>query len=92
MYIVEFALKHSAMTLTVQKKDKESAEAVYQEALGAIASGNPVTLEATCDKVTDKKLAIAVSELAAVQVYEKSGAGGAGGGRAPGFFALAGDE
>lgn len=92
MYIVELALKYTAMPLTVQKKDKEAAEAAYKEALSALSSGNPVTLEFTCDKVTDKKIAISVSELAAVQVYEKSGAGGAGGGRAPGFFALAGNE
>lgn len=90
MYIVELALKHTAMPLTVQKKDKDTAEATYQEVLSAISSGNPVTLELTCDKVTDKKVAIAVSQLAAVQVYEKSGSAGASG-RAPGFFALAGD-
>jgi len=92
MYIVELALKHTAMPLTVQKENKDAAEATYQEVLSAISSGNPVTMELTCDKVTDKKIAIAVSELAAVQVYEKSGAGGAGGGRAPGFFALANEE
>ncbi|MGB7087221.1 MAG: hypothetical protein WBD47_16795 [Phormidesmis sp.] len=91
MYIVEFFLKHTAMPLTVQKKDKEAAEASYQVALDAIASGKPVTIEASCDKVTDKKVAIAASELAAVQIYEKSGSAGAAG-RAPGFFALAGDE
>ncbi|NJM98541.1 MAG: hypothetical protein HC800_16495 [Phormidesmis sp. RL_2_1] len=91
MYIVEFTLKHTAMPLTVQKKEQAAAEAAYKAALDAIASGNPVTLEATCDKVTDKKVAIAVSELAAVQIYEKSGSAGASG-RAPGFFALAGDE
>lgn len=91
MYIVEFTLKQTAMPLTVQKKDKESAETVYKEALAAIASGSPVTLEATCDKVTDKKVALAVSELAAVQIYEKSSGAGTGG-RSPGFFALSGDE
>ena len=91
MYIVEFALKHTAMPLTVQKKDKDAAEATYKAALDAIASGNPVTFESSCDKVTDKKVAIAVSELAAVQIYEKSGSAGASG-RAPGFFALADNE
>ncbi|MEL7054661.1 MAG: hypothetical protein AAFV85_04285 [Cyanobacteria bacterium J06634_6] len=91
MYIVELALKHTALPLTVQKEDKEQADAAYKQVSDALSSGNPVMLELTCDKVTDKKIAIAVSELAAVQVYEKSGAGGAGGGRAPGFFALAGE-
>lgn len=90
MYIVELALKHTALPLTVQKQDKEAAEAAYTEVLSALSSGNPVTLELTCDKVTDKKVAIAVSELAAVQIYEKSGSAGASG-RAPGFFALAGE-
>ncbi|EDX85887.1 hypothetical protein S7335_3590 [Synechococcus sp. PCC 7335] len=90
MYIVELALKHTALPLTVQKQDKEGAEAAYKEVLSALSSGNPVTLELTCDKVTDKKVAIAVSELAAVQIYEKSGSSGASG-RAPGFFALAGE-
>ena len=92
MYIVELALKHTAMPLTVQKNDQEAAEAAYKEVRSAMSSGDPVMIELTCDKVTDKKVAIAVSELAAVQIYEKSGAGGAGGGRAPGFFALANNE
>lgn len=90
MYIVEFALKHTPLPLTVQKKEKEAAEATYKQALDAIASGNPVTLEITCDEVADKKVAIAVSELAAVQMYDKSGKG-ASAGRQPGFFALAGE-
>ena len=90
MYIVELALKHTALPLTVQKQNKEAAEAAYKEVSSALSSGNPVTLELTCDKVTDKKIAIAVSELAAVQIYEKSGSAGASG-RAPGFFALAGE-
>lgn len=90
MYIVEFSLKHTVMPLTVQKEEMEAAEAIYKKALDALSSGNPVTLEATCDKVTDKKVAVAVSELAAVQMYDKEGQGGAAG-RAPGFFALAGE-
>ncbi|KPQ33132.1 MAG: hypothetical protein HLUCCA11_19645 [Phormidesmis priestleyi Ana] len=91
MYIVEFTLKYTAMPLTVQKEDKEAAEALYKKALDAISSGNPAILEAGCDKVTDKKIAMTVSELIAVQIYDKEGKGGAAG-RAPGFFALAGDE
>jgi len=91
MYIVEFTLKHTAMPLTVQKEEKDAAEAVYKEVMDAIASGNPVMIEATCDKVSDKKVAVAVSELAAVQMYDKSGMAGTAG-RTPGFFALAGEE
>jgi predicted kinase len=91
MYIVEFSLKNSAMSLTVQKNDMDAATAAYTEALEALKAGKNVVLEATCDKVTDKKVAIAVSELAAVQMYDKSGVAGSAG-RAPGFFALADNE
>ncbi|MGB3669358.1 MAG: hypothetical protein WA783_11150 [Phormidesmis sp.] len=90
MYIVELALKHTALPLSVQKKDKDSAEATYKKVLDALSSGSPMTIELTCDKVTDKKVALIVSEIAAIQVYEKSGSAGASG-RAPGFFALAGE-
>lgn len=90
MYIVEFALKYTALPLTVQKKEKADAEAAYKKALTAMTSGNPATLEFTCDQVTDKQVAFAVSELASVQMYEKSGSSGASG-RAPGFFALSND-
>ena len=79
------------MPLTVQKEDKEAADKLYQQALDAMKGGNPVMLEATCDKMTDKKVAVSVSDLAAVQMYEKSGSAGAGG-RAPGFFALADND
>lgn len=91
MYIVEFALKQTGMPLMVQKKEKDEAESLYKQASEAITSGEPIVLEATCDKVTDKKLTIAVSQLVAVQMYEKTGGAG-GGGRAPGFFALAEEE
>lgn len=91
MYIVEFALKQTGMPLMVQKKEKDEAEALYKQATEAIKSGDPVMLEATCDKMTDKKLTIAVSQLVAVQMYEKTGGAG-GGGRAPGFFALTEEE
>ena len=79
------------MPLTVQKEDKDAADKTYQQALDAMKTGNPVIIEATCDKMTDKKVSVAVSELAAVQMYEKSGSAGAGG-RAPGFFALADND
>lgn len=91
MYIVELALKNSPMPLSVQKEEKDAADAAYDQALDAIKSGSAAIVELSCDKMPDKKVAVTASELAAVQVYEKSGGGGAGG-RAPGFFALAEGE
>ena len=88
MYIVELALKNSPMPLSVQKEDKSAADAAYSQALEAIkGGGNSVMIELSCDKMTDKKVAVSASEVAAVQVYEKSGGGGTGG-RSPGFFSL----
>ncbi|MBE9078591.1 hypothetical protein IQ241_15025 [Romeria aff. gracilis LEGE 07310] len=88
MYILELTLKHTALPLSIQKQTAEAAEAAYGEISKALNSGSPVMVELTCDKQPDKKLAVLVSELAAVQVYEKSGSTTASG-KAPGFFALA---
>lgn len=88
MYIIDLALKEAPSLLSIQRKTAEDAEAVYQQVLQAIQSGNPVVLELTCEQQTGKKFAVLVSEIAAVQVAEKSGSG-AGSGRVPGFFALA---
>lgn len=90
MYIIEFSLKSTPMTLSVQKKSLEDAEAVFQLALDAIKTGNPAILEATCEQQPDKKIAARTEDLNAVQMYEKSGTSAASG-RPPGFFALSGE-
>ncbi|MEO0542049.1 MAG: hypothetical protein AAFZ80_14460 [Cyanobacteria bacterium P01_A01_bin.105] len=87
MYIVELTLKHTALPMTVQKKSEEDATATYNSALEALKTGNPVILELTCEKQEGKRVSVLVSELAAVQVYEKSGSASSSG-RSPGFFAL----
>ncbi len=88
MYIVELSLKHTALPMSVQKKTVEAADEAYATVLGALKTGQPVILEMTCDKQEGKKLSVLVSELAAVQVYEKSG-GTSSSGKAAGFFAMA---
>ncbi|MEO1592863.1 MAG: hypothetical protein AAFU71_16450 [Cyanobacteria bacterium J06632_22] len=87
MYIVELTLKHTALPMTVQKKSEEDATAAYNSALDALNTGKPVILELTCEKQEGKRISVLVSELAAVQVYEKSGSASSSG-RSPGFFAL----
>lgn len=87
MYIIDLALKNTPSLLSVQRKTAEDAEALYQQVLQAIQSGSPAVLELTCEQQVDKKIAVIVSEVGAVQIAEKSGSG-AGGGRVPGFFAL----
>lgn len=91
MFIIDIALKNTPSMMSVQRKEEKDADAVYQQVLDAIKSGNAVILELTCEKQTDKKIGVLVSEIAAVQISEKSGATSASG-RPPGFFALATEE
>lgn len=90
MYIVELSMKHTALPMSVQKKTSEAADEAYANILNALKTGQPVLLELTCDKQEGKKLSVLVSEIAAVQVYEKSG-GASSSGKAAGFFAVAND-
>lgn len=90
MYIVELSLKHTALPMSVQKKTIETADETYATVLNALKTGQPVILELSCDQQEGKKLAVLVSELAAVQVYEKSG-GVSSSGKSAGFFAMAND-
>ena len=87
MYILELTLKTTPVGLSVQRKTAEDAEATYQQILSAMKSGESQLLELTCDRQTDKKIAIFSDNLAAVQLYEKSSATASG--KAPGFFSMA---
>lgn len=74
MYIIELTLKGNPLGLSVQRKDKESAEALYQSIVEAMKpnSGHGI-LELTCDKQEDKKIAVMTSEISAIQISEKTG-------------------
>jgi hypothetical protein len=50
-------------------------------------SPNPELLELTCEKQTDKKVAVLSDQISAVIVSQKSGAASTG--RVPGFVTLA---
>ncbi len=75
----------------IQKESLEAAQADYKKVTEALTSGGLVVLEFTCDQVTDKHISVVSSEIAAVQLYEKSGTTSASG-RPPGFFSLVPDE
>ncbi|MBD0267279.1 hypothetical protein [Pseudanabaena sp. FACHB-2040] len=87
MFTIELTLKHTALPLSVQKKTEEEAEAAYQSALEGLRTGSTTIIELTCDQQPNKKISVLSSELAAVQIFEKSGTATASG-RPPGFFAL----
>ncbi len=88
MFTIDLTLKNTAFPLSVQRKSAEEAEAVYQQILEAMRSGNPEIVELTCDRQTEKKAAVRAAEISGVQMSQKAGTAAAGG-RAPGFFALA---
>lgn len=88
MFIIDLIIKNTAASLSVQRKETADAESLYKQILDAVNSGSPKLLELTCEKQPDKKIAIVTSDIAAVQLTEKSGATTSSG-RPPGFFALA---
>lgn len=88
MFMIDVSLKNAPITFSVQRKSPEGAEALYQQILTAIQSGAPAVFELTCEQQTEKKVALITSEIAGVQMFEKSGTAAASG-RPPGFFAIA---
>ena len=72
MYCIELAIKLSPMPLVVQRKEHRDAQRLYSEVVDSIQKGNQRLLELTCEKVEDKKITVLVSEITAVQIYEKT--------------------
>jgi hypothetical protein len=91
MFIIDVTLKNTPVALSVQRKSVEDAKAVYQQVMAAMQSGNPVTLELTCEQQAGKTIAVLVNEISAVQMSEKTSSATASG-RPPGFFSLAGGD
>tara|TARA_B100000945_G_scaffold259866_1_gene217875 strand:- start:723 stop:947 length:225 start_codon:yes stop_codon:yes gene_type:complete len=60
------------MPLTVQRKEPQDAKRLYSEVIEAIQKGNQRLLELTCEKVEEKRITVLVSEITAVQIYEKT--------------------
>ena len=83
MYILELALKFSPLPLSVQRKELSEVQALYRKVLQCMERGQPKLLELTCEKVEDKKVAVLVEEILALQIYEKTAA--SGGTKRPGF-------
>jgi hypothetical protein len=91
MFTVELTLKNTALPLSVQKKEAEEAEKLYAALSAAIRSGSSELMELTCDQQPHKKINVLPSELAAVQMFEKTSTATASG-RPPGFFALSSEQ
>lgn len=87
MFTIDIIVKYTSITLSVQRKSAEDAQAIYQQVVESIRSGSPQVLELTCEKMPEKKIAVVISEISGVQISQKSGAAATG--RPPGFVALA---
>ena len=83
MYCIELTIKLSPLPLIVQRKEHRDAERLYSEIIDSIKKGNQRLLELTCEKVVDKKITVLISEILAVQIYEKTSSSGSS--KRPGF-------
>lgn len=83
MYVVELSLRLTPMPISVQRKELEAAEGLYEEVGRAIESGDPKLLELRCEKDPHKRIRLLTAEVVAVQIFEKSTIGGSG--KRPGF-------
>ena len=72
MYCIELTIKLSPIPLVVQRKEHGEAQRLYSEVIDSIQKGNQRLLELTCEKVDDKRITVLVSEIIAVQIYEKT--------------------
>ena len=82
MYCIELTIKLSPMPLVVQRKEHGDAQRLYSEVIDSIRKGNERLLELTCEKVEEKKITVLVSEITAVQIYEKTSSSSS---KRPGF-------
>ena len=82
MYSIELTIKLSPLPLIVQRKDHGDAQMLYSEVIDTIQKGNQRLIELTCEKVDDKKITVLVSEIIAVQIYEKTSSSSS---KRPGF-------
>ena len=83
MYSIELTIKLSPIPLIVQRKEHGDAKRLYSEVIDTIQKGNQRLIELTCEKVEDKKITVLVSEIMAVQIYEKTSSSGSS--KRPGF-------
>lgn len=90
MFTIDIVLQEIPLPISVQRKEAEAAESLYQELMAAMRSGNADLIELTCDKDEDKKVAVKGNLICAISLNKKSG--GMAEGRIPGFFATVAEK
>ncbi|XLQ11382.1 MAG: hypothetical protein KPI85_07850 [cyanobacterium endosymbiont of Epithemia adnata isolate EadnSB Bon19] len=84
MISIELTLKYTSIPISVQRKETKDADSLYEKIISAMRSLTPELIELTCEKQTEKKIAVMSDQISAVILSQKDGA--ASGGRVPGFF------
>jgi hypothetical protein len=90
MFTIDLLVRYIPLPLSVEKKEEEEAKALYQSILDTIKSDYVQIIELTCDKQTDKKIAVLSNQVTGVIISQKDGT--ATGAKAPGFFAALADK
>lgn len=72
MYCIELSMKLNPIPFLVQRKNHEEAQRLYAQIVQTWQKNNDRFLELTCEKVEDKRITVLVSEITAVQIYEKT--------------------
>jgi hypothetical protein len=90
MYTIDLLVRYIAVPLSVEKKEETEAQALYNQVLEAIKSSETQIIELTCDKQTDKKIAVLSDQITGVVISQKDGTNI--GGKVPGFFAAITDK
>lgn len=90
MISIDLTLKYSPVPVSVQRKEAAEAEVLYAQITAAMRSATPELLQLTCEKQTEKKVALMSDQISAVIISQKDGSALTG--KAPGFFALAQDS
>ena len=57
MYTIDIIVRNTALPISVEKKEADEAERVYQQVLSAMNSTETQVLELTCEKQEGKKVA-----------------------------------
>lgn len=90
MFTIDLLVRYIPMPLSVEKKEEAEAQALYDRILGAMKNSESQIIELTCDKQTDKKIAVMSSQVTGVIMSQKDGANK--GNNVPGFFAALADN
>ena len=85
MYTLELTLKYTPFPISIQKKEFEEIQTIFNDIKNAMQdqSNENLVINLQCEKIQSKAIAVMSKEIIAVQIYEKSAS--AGGSKRPGF-------